>query len=448
MRVFKPKFKDKTTKQKYSSPKWYIDFKDHTRTRRKLPAFADKRASAAFGRKIETLVSLLIAKEPPDAELQEWINGLPEETAQKLMKWGLISGQRAQAKRPIKEHLAEYVKVLKARRHSADYVSRMESRVKRICEDCKFVYFRQIKQSTVELYLGKMEEGGYSATSRAHYLDAIRTFINWAKRDHRITMNPLELMDKPDRNEDKKGVLTPEQFMTLIQKTAESTTRLQRTTGQERAMMYLLAGATGLRRRELLLLKWDDLHLDEASPYVLARQDTTKNAQKAEQPIPPSLANLLKPAQAQHRPDDRVFRFAMSINTAWLIREDLKAAGLPLTDRDGNEICFHSLRNSYISFLANSNTPMKIVQKLARHSDPKLTYNTYARAFEEGEKLAVKSLPDIARFNLSFCLSFSGELRRTETEKRGQVNLTDDVKTAFSSSYELPPRGLEPLLPG
>jgi integrase len=80
--------------------------------------------------------------------------------------------------------------------------------------------------------------------------------------------------------------------------------------------------------------------------------------------------------------DDRVFvSFGKWINTAELIREDLKVAKIELNDREDNEIFFHSLRNSYISFLANSQTPAKVVQKLARHSDPRLTFNTYARTF-------------------------------------------------------------------
>ena len=68
--------------------------------------------------------------------------------------------------------------------------------------------------------------------------------------------------------------------------------------------------------------------------------------------------------------------------TAERIREGLRVAGFELTDRDGNEIFSHSLRNNYISFLANSQIPAKVVRKLARHSDPGLTFNTYARTFE------------------------------------------------------------------
>ena len=93
-----------------------------------------------------------------------------------------------------------------------------------------------------------------------------------------------------------------------------------------------------------------------------------------------------------------------SINTAELIRKDLTTAGIGLTDRDGNAICFHSLRKSYISFLANSQTPAEVVQKLARHSDPRLTFNTYARSFEKAEKKAMSALPDFGTFVLSPCL--------------------------------------------
>ena len=87
-----------------------------------------------------------------------------------------------------------------------------------------------------------------------------------------------------------------------------------------------------------------------------------------------------------------------------MIRNDLKAAGLPQFDREGNEIVFNNLRNSYISLLANSQTPAKVIQKLARHSDPKLTFNTYAIVLPEAEQKAVTYLPNFGNFVLSICL--------------------------------------------
>lgn len=61
----------------------------------------------------------------------------------------------------------------------------------------------------------------------------------------------------------------------------------------------------------------------------------------------------------------------------------------------GNKIDFHSLRNSYISFLADSNTPPKVIQKLARHSSIDLTMNIYARPTLSKEKAAIESLPKL-----------------------------------------------------
>jgi len=93
------------------------------------------------------------------------------------------------------------------------------------------------------------------------------------------------------------------------------------------------------------------------------------------------------------------------IYTAELIREDLAIAGIDLTDRDGNTICFHNLRNSYISFLVKSQTPSKVVQKLARRSGPRLTFNTYARTFEKAEQKAMTFLPNFGNFIFAACLA-------------------------------------------
>ena len=134
--------------------------------------------------------------------------------------------------------------------------------------------------------------------------------------------------------------------------------------------------------------------------------------------------------------------------TAELIREDLRVAGIDLTDRDGNDICFHSLRNSYISFLANSQTPAKVVQKLVRHSDPRLTFNTYVRTFEEAEQKALNFLPDFGNFVLVTCLDSKRKKQEISIDNYRHNNSQDTRKNAFSAENQIAPRGFEPLLPG
>jgi len=116
--------------------------------------------------------------------------------------------------------------------------------------------------------------------------------------------------------------------------------------------------------------------------------------------------------------------------------------------RDGNEICFHSLRNSFISFLANSQVPAKVVQKLARHSDPRLTFNTYARTFEESEQEALNCLPNFGNFVLSTCLDSNCKKQEILIDNQRQQNGQDALKTAILADNKIPPRGVEPLSPG
>jgi len=123
---------------------------------------------------------------------------------------------------------------------------------------------------------------------------------------------------------------------------------------------------------------------------------------------------------------------------------DLAAAEIDLIDKDGNEIYFHSLRNSYISYLANSNTPPKVVQKLARHSDPRLTFNVYARTFDEAEQKAISFLPNFGNLVLDTCLDKTGRKQEITIDNHRHKNGQDTVKTAFLADKKIGVIGFEP----
>jgi len=450
MRIYKPNYTDRDG-EKRKTAKWYLDFSDHNQLRHKIPAFADKRLSEAFGRNIESLVNCRLSGLEPDSRLNQWIETLPENLLKKFVFWGLIDGQRSEITKPLQEHISDYIKILEAKGIAKDSVVRTRNRLEKIVSDCRFYYFRDITKSAVEIYSGKLQKDGYSKTSRGHYLDAIKTFLNWAEADQRIIRNPIAKLGKPDRDSEPKGVLNPEQFVHLIKTTFEKNVLIGRTTGQERTVLYVLAGTTGLRRKELLNLAWDDINLSADNSYVRVKASTAKNDKEAKQPIPPFVVSLLTALKAATRPklSDRVFvSFSRWINTAGLIRDDLTAAGIELTDKDGNEICFHSLRNSYISFLANSDTPPKVVQKLARHSDPRLTFNTYARTFDEAEQKAISFLPNCGSFVLSTSLDKMCRKQEVCIDNRRHKNSQDTLKTALLADNKIAPRGFEPLLPG
>jgi site-specific recombinase XerD len=75
-----------------------------------------------------------------------------------------------------------------------------------------------------------------------------------------------------------------------------------------------------------------------------------------------------------------------------MLRADLRAAGIqPVVD--GRVIDLHALRVSFITHLALGGVPLAVAQKLARHSDPRLTSNAYTSLSLAELHRAVQALP-------------------------------------------------------
>ena len=453
MRVFRAIYKDRDgTKQ--TAKKWYIEFRGSDEVVHRLPAFEDKRQSESFGRNIEALVNNRKSGFDVDVKLNQWIEGLPDSLLKQFVSWGLIDGQRTEITKPLQDHISDYVGILE-NKYSHDHATRIKNRLDMIVSGCRFTYFRDVTSSAIEMFLGKLKKDGKSGATRGHYLGTLKAFLHWALDDGRILNNPIARIENPTRDSEQKGILTPEQFLMLIKTTFEKNALYKDYTGstssgQDRAVLYMLAGITGLRRKELLNLAWDCIILSGDNPYVRVRAAIAKNDKEARQPIPPIAVALLGELKGCIKPDpaDKVFvSFSRHVNTAELIRHDLEAAEITPIDREGNGIVFHSLRNSYISFLANSGTPFKVVQKLARHSDPKLTYNTYARTFETEEQKALDALPNVGEFVLASCLAFGLQKPSTQDYVGERKTRQDATKNAIIKSESIAPRGFEPLLP-
>jgi integrase len=449
MNIYRQNYKSKDGKTGKTS-KFYIEFLDHSKLRHKIPAFSDKRASESFGRNIESLINCRISGLEHDIKLNQWLETLPSSILRKFTSWGVIDGQRAEITKPLTEHIADYVKTLEAKGFSVGYVRHIKNYLKKTVDECRFYYFRDITKSAFEIYIGKLKTS-FSNTTAGHYIDGLKTFLNWAEMDGRILRNPIAKVGKPVRNSKRKGILTPEQFICLIKNTFEKNVLIDNISGEQRAVLYMLAGTTGLRRNELLNLIWSDITLSDDSPFVLARACITKNGKEALQPLPAIAVSLLAALKAATKPNntDRVFAgFKMSINTAGFIRDDLTAAKLPLIDGDGNEICFHSLRNSYISWLANSQTPAKVVQKLARHSNFSMTYDLYCRVLPETEQKAISFLPDFGNVfsEKSLCASLCKPVENDAipVDNGGHEKRYNGLKQPFEVHITMPRRGLEP----
>ena len=87
--------------------------------------------------------------------------------------------------------------------------------------------------------------------------------------------------------------------------------------------------------------------------------------------------------------------FALGRNFLRTFNLDLAAANIPKRNAEGQTVDVHSLRHTFATLLARHGVSPAIAQKLMRHSDIRLTMNTYTHLGLSDTTNAVASLPAI-----------------------------------------------------
>jgi integrase len=140
-------------------------------------------------------------------------------------------------------------------------------------------------------------------------------------------------------------------------------------------LIIRFAVLTGLRRDEIALLQWGDLHLDAISPHILLRSSTVKNRKGKPHPVHPALIQDLiafKPKAASAR--NLVFPDMPTMDQH---RALLDAAGIRYVDDLGRYADFHSFRKSHGTHLYLAGVSQRTATEQMRLSSPKLLDDVY-----------------------------------------------------------------------
>jgi integrase len=245
---------------------------------------------------------------------------------------------------------------------------------------------------------GSKKGEGAAPTTLNEFLDSVRAFLNWCAEQKRIegvpasdrrrggirlvsiVLSGVAKVDGPAKR--KRRALSDEQVAQLLAVAAA-----------DRAIVYRTALATGLRRTELRLLLWGDLHLAAIRPYVQLRAEATKARRGDKAYLAQTLAADLRARKLDGVKDsEKVFGEVPDIET-W--RADLVAAGIPYKDDMGRQADFHGgTRKTLCTRLHRSNVPLATAMRVMRHTDSRLTLVDYT----DDEQLAVAEacLPEVA----------------------------------------------------
>ena len=187
--------------------------------------------------------------------------------------------------------------------------------------------------------------------------------------------------------------------------------------GAERALLYRLAVETGLRSNELRSLTRSSFKFGKRLATVTVEAKSSKRRRQDELPIRPATAELVRAHVAAKHPGAAAFTMPRADDMAELLRRDLRAARAAwlkeattaedlaererstfLAERDdaGGVVDFHALRHTFCTLLARSGVHPRVMQAMARHSDPKLTLSRYTHVETAEQAAALDLLPDLS----------------------------------------------------
>ncbi|MCG5471163.1 site-specific integrase [Micromonospora sp. LAH09] len=232
----------------------------------------------------------------------------------------------------------------------------------------------------------------------------LRVALADAERMDLVPRNVAKAAKPPALGRTERRALTPEEAKTL----------LSVLTGDQLESLFVLALATGLRRAELLGLRWSDVDLPGRALFVrqtLQRTDhglvfVPPKTHRSARPLPLSaLAVRALEAQRVRQAKERLAAgevwsdlgpvFASTIGTAMEPRnvnrrfEQLRAAaGL-------DWLHLHDLRHAFATFLLDQGEELRTVMELLGHSTIRMTADTYGHVLPARARQAASAIDRI-----------------------------------------------------
>ncbi len=172
------------------------------------------------------------------------------------------------------------------------------------------------------------------------YLAALsKAFSNAVKEWHWLRDNPLRNISKPEEPRGRVRYLDDEERRRLLEACRKSEYR-------QLYLIVLFALTTGMRRGELLGLRWQDVDLERR----VAVLHNTKNGDRRSVPVLPEVAELLREHGKVRRLDNDLIFASDGQDAVWFDKFWYRA----LSDAKIKDFRFHDLRHTAASYLAMS----------------------------------------------------------------------------------------------
>ena len=262
-----------------------------------------------------------------------------------------------------------------------------------------------------DFYVYKMSTEGVSANTIHHYHANIHKALDFAVKSELIAVNPSDKVDLPKKKKHIAQFYTANEMQVL----------LKNVKGSPIETVVLLASWFGLRRGEIIGLKWESIDFANGILSItgtvrdkgksgskiknLRYEPTAKNHSSIRSfPMPKQAIEYLKnlkDIQEKRKLND-------GYNHKWdefvCVRENGDLIPLEYVSRAFPKLCeksglkrlkLHELRHTNISLLLKNGASMKELQEWAGHSNYNTTANIYAHIQEESKNRLSKTIEKV-----------------------------------------------------
>lgn len=228
--------------------------------------------------------------------------------------------------------------------------------------------WQQVDRPTIQDFILSLKQRGYTETSVARKVAAVRSFFSFLAAEGILSANPTDGLTSPRVGKSLPKAISPNEVDELLEQPARRNTPEAK---RDRAMLELLY-ATGIRVTELVSLNMTNLSLDPRAPFVRcvgkgAKERTIPMHEQALEALrvyldearPALVRNKTEPALFVNRRGERLTRQGF-----WLILKGyIKAANL------SRDITPHTLRHSFATHMLHGGMPLRNVQEMLGHAN-------------------------------------------------------------------------------
>ena len=255
------------------------------------------------------------------------------------------------------------------------------------------LYKKLLSKGRVDRIEAKGQPKGLSPKTVRNIHQVISSAMDFAKAQKLIAVNPTDGCALPKLEHREMKTLPVEQLASFLREAKESGV----------FEMYYIELATGLRRGELLGLKWEDLDLEQCTLRV-QRQVSRINGEVVEAPLKTKnsyrtislgedAVGILKKQKKKCGDSEYVFPSPTGgpispDSVIQMLHRVLKRAGLP-------KVRFHDLRHTFATVALQNGVDIKTVSGMLGHYSAGFTLDTYAHVTTAAQREAAKTMGNI-----------------------------------------------------